>query len=190
MFIPHGGVGGNINRLVVASLIHSRGRFYFDDATAGLPLANVAGRGASGDVAGFWLYQASWQDYRAAEFGVKFAFYADSGQSGVLKPVGQATTVLLAPMGVSQDNWPATVGLISGVIAKEVVIGTLNTLYAEPNREVQPMDLNHWWLKWQDVKASFIDSVGLTDADGSDTDGVVLDSAVGKLSDIFTAKRV
>jgi ferrous iron transport protein B len=33
-------------------------------------------------------------------------------------------------MGIRPDNWPATVGLLTGVLAKEVVVGTLNTLYA------------------------------------------------------------
>ena len=34
-------------------------------------------------------------------------------------------------MGVQKDNWPATVGLASGLLAKEVVVGTLNTLYSQ-----------------------------------------------------------
>lgn len=44
---------------------------------------------------------------------------------------GQLLTPLFHPMGISQDNWPATVGLMTGVLAKEVVVGTLNTLYAQ-----------------------------------------------------------
>ena len=34
-------------------------------------------------------------------------------------------------MGIQNDNWPATVGLASGILAKEVVVGTLNTLYTQ-----------------------------------------------------------
>lgn len=48
----------------------------------------------------------------------------------VLAKFGQFVTPIFTPMGVSQDNWPATVGLLTGVMAKEVVVGTLNTLYA------------------------------------------------------------
>lgn len=44
---------------------------------------------------------------------------------------GQLVTPLFHPMGISQNNWPATVGLMTGVLAKEVVVGTLNTLYAQ-----------------------------------------------------------
>ncbi len=34
-------------------------------------------------------------------------------------------------MGISQDNWPATVGIFTGVLAKEVVVGTLDSLYTQ-----------------------------------------------------------
>ena len=34
-------------------------------------------------------------------------------------------------MGITPENWPATVGLLTGMLAKEVVIGTLNSLYAQ-----------------------------------------------------------
>lgn len=46
-----------------------------------------------------------------------------------LASFGKAITPIFAPLGIHHDNWPATVGLLSGVLAKEVVIGTLNTLY-------------------------------------------------------------
>ncbi|PHQ78653.1 MAG: ferrous iron transporter B, partial [Coxiella sp. (in: Bacteria)] len=32
---------------------------------------------------------------------------------------------------IKQENWPATVGLFTGLLAKEVVVGTLNTLYTQ-----------------------------------------------------------
>ena len=32
-------------------------------------------------------------------------------------------------MGISHENWPATVGIFTGVFAKEAVVGTLNSLY-------------------------------------------------------------
>ncbi len=51
----------------------------------------------------------------------------------ILAAAGKALTPLFHPMGIQEENWPATVGLLSGVLAKEVVIGTLNTLYAQTN---------------------------------------------------------
>ena len=52
-------------------------------------------------------------------------------QQTVLASVGQTMTPLFRPMGISDENWPATVGLLTGVISKEVVVGTLNTLYSQ-----------------------------------------------------------
>lgn len=49
----------------------------------------------------------------------------------LLSLVGQWVTPIFAPMGIHVDNWPATVGLVTGVLAKEVVVGTLNTLYTQ-----------------------------------------------------------
>ena len=34
-------------------------------------------------------------------------------------------------MGIREDNWAAIVGIFSGILAKEVVVGTLSTLYAD-----------------------------------------------------------
>ena len=49
----------------------------------------------------------------------------------VLSLLGQWLTPVFAPMGLQQDNWPATVGLLTGMLAKEVVVGSLNSLYAQ-----------------------------------------------------------
>ena len=51
----------------------------------------------------------------------------------LLETISYWATPLFAPMGLHVDNWPAMVGLMMGVLAKEVVIGTLNTLYAPLN---------------------------------------------------------
>lgn len=49
----------------------------------------------------------------------------------LLSMVGRFATPIFAPMGLHADNWPATVGLVTGILAKEVVVGTLNTLYTQ-----------------------------------------------------------
>ncbi len=36
---------------------------------------------------------------------------------------------VLHPMGIDEKNWPAVVGLVAGVLAKEIVVSTLTTLY-------------------------------------------------------------
>lgn len=64
-------------------------------------------------------------------FGTLGAFKI--GEETWLTYLGRSVTPLLSPMGIQPDNWAATVGLITGVIAKEVVVGTLNALYATGN---------------------------------------------------------
>jgi len=49
----------------------------------------------------------------------------------ILSRCGKFVTPVLKPMGVEADNWPATVGLIAGVFAKEAVAGTLDSLYRQ-----------------------------------------------------------
>lgn len=52
------------------------------------------------------------------------------------------------PIGISEDNWPATVSLMTGVVAKEVVASTLVTLY-EINEQsgIEPKDLVRKYFK-------------------------------------------
>ena len=73
-------------------------------------------------------------------------------QHSVLSQVGRVVTPALAPMGVAQDNWPATVGLVTGVLAKEVVIGTLNTLYSQAAG--LKMTESDQFSIWQGLKAA------------------------------------
>lgn len=47
----------------------------------------------------------------------------------VLGETGKALTPVLAPMGLDEENWPEAVGLLTGVVVKEVVLGTLNTIH-------------------------------------------------------------
>jgi len=49
----------------------------------------------------------------------------DNTSSSVLSTISKAATPIFAPMGIKEDNWPAVLGIISGVLAKEVVVGTL-----------------------------------------------------------------
>ncbi|CEK11943.1 Fe(2+) transporter permease subunit FeoB [Legionella hackeliae] len=55
----------------------------------------------------------------------------EASTQSVLSLLGQWLTPIFHPMGLHQDNWPATVGLLTGMLAKEVVVGSLNSLYAQ-----------------------------------------------------------
>jgi ferrous iron transport protein B len=54
----------------------------------------------------------------------------DTGKS-VLSRIGRAITPVFEPMGIEKDNWPATVGIFTGLFAKEAVVGTLSSLYSQ-----------------------------------------------------------
>jgi ferrous iron transport protein B len=53
----------------------------------------------------------------------------------LLSAVARAITPIFGPMGVDQDNWPATVALFTGLFAKEAVVGTINALYGQAAAE-------------------------------------------------------
>lgn len=66
--------------------------------------------------------------------------------NSLLSHVGRFATPIFAPMGMHEDNWPATVGLVTGVLAKEVVVGTLNTLYSQlGNAAMLSGNVFHFW---------------------------------------------
>ncbi|MGM0432822.1 MAG: Fe(2+) transporter permease subunit FeoB [Spirochaetota bacterium] len=62
-------------------------------------------------------------------WGLDGSFGNDNSDNSVLSYIGRVLTPVMTPMGIEQDNWPATVGLFAGIFAKEAVVGTLNTLY-------------------------------------------------------------
>ncbi len=55
----------------------------------------------------------------------------ESSNHSLLSSVGRTITPIFKPMGIQEKNWPATVGLVTGILAKEVVVATLNTLYTQ-----------------------------------------------------------
>ena len=59
------------------------------------------------------------------------SFGNSDSEKSVLSTVSRKAGVVLRPMGVSRENWPAAVALFTGVFAKETVVGTLDNLYAE-----------------------------------------------------------
>ena len=67
-----------------------------------------------------------------------------SGEHSILADAGRFLTPIFYPLGIHTDNWPATVGLLSGTLAKEVVIGTLNTLYTQSPQILDTSSFHFW----------------------------------------------
>ncbi len=60
------------------------------------------------------------------------SFGHEDSEHSVLAEIGKSLTPVVEPMGgISRENWPATVGLFTGIFAKEAVVGTLNSLYSQ-----------------------------------------------------------
>jgi ferrous iron transport protein B len=74
-----------------------------------------------------------------------FEFTAGNGDSenSLLSVIGKAITPVFEPFGVEKENWPASVSLFTGLLAKEAVIGTMNSLYSmagESDESVETRD--------------------------------------------------
>lgn len=61
--------------------------------------------------------------------GTDGTFGNEDSDKSVLSTVGKTIVPVLEPMGVQEENWPAAVGIFTGIFAKEAVVGTLNSLY-------------------------------------------------------------
>jgi ferrous iron transport protein B len=63
--------------------------------------------------------------------GTDGSFGRENSDQSVLSQIGRVLTPAFQPMGIQPDNWPATVGIFTGVLAKEAVVGTLDALYSQ-----------------------------------------------------------
>jgi len=57
------------------------------------------------------------------------SFGNEDSENSLLSSIGKSITPIFKPMGIQESNWPATVGLFTGIFAKEAVVGTLDNLY-------------------------------------------------------------
>ncbi len=110
--------------------------------------------------------------------GTDGSFGNEDSDSSVLAIIGKSITPVFAPIGLQRENWPATVGLFTGLFAKEAVVGTLDALYSreESNQEEG--------LGRPDMTAAVLSAVGsigdnLTELTGSlgDPLGIRLESS-------------
>jgi ferrous iron transport protein B len=61
--------------------------------------------------------------------GTDGSFGNEDSDNSVLSEVGRTITPLFTPFGVTEENWAASVGIFTGLLAKEAVVGTLDSLY-------------------------------------------------------------
>ncbi len=71
-------------------------------------------------------------------WGIDGSFDKENTDKSVLSAIGRSMTPIFKPMGIAEDNWPATVGIFTGVLAKEAVVGTLDALYSQLLTQTEP----------------------------------------------------
>ncbi|MCY9845665.1 Fe(2+) transporter permease subunit FeoB [Vibrio caribbeanicus] len=116
--------------------------------------------------------------------GIDGTFGNENSEKSMLSKTAQIVTPIFAPIGVKEDNWPATVGIITGIFAKEAVVGTLNSLYAQASGGDQDYDL---WGSLKDAvmsipenlaDLSYSDPLGIEVGDLTDAQAVAADQEV------------
>ncbi len=116
-------------------------------------------------------------------------------QQSALAEIGKTVTPIFEPMGVQKDNWPATVGLFTGFLAKEVVIGTLNSLYTAQAADSQPFDYKNFDLgaelkqalddTWSGLKDSVSIDTWLNPIEAGQADASMGTSSMGHMRLLF-----
>lgn len=89
-----------------------------------------------------------------SSLGTDGSFKKNNIENSVLSTAGRTLTPLLKPMGIDQENWPATVAVFTGILHKVVVISTLKTIYAASNHTNQKAEKNFDF--WAGIKKSFM----------------------------------
>lgn len=81
-----------------------------------------------------------------SQISTNFFVVSDSSDESILAASAKTMTPLFSPIGITDENWPAVVGIITGAIAKEAVIGSLGALYLNMDYsiedEIDPKDIS------------------------------------------------
>jgi len=77
--------------------------------------------------------------------GTDGSFGNEDSSNSILSYIGKCVTPVFNPMGVTDRNWPATVGIITGIFAKEAVVGTLDALYSQLDETQETEEEFDFW---------------------------------------------
>jgi len=118
-----------------------------------------------------------------------FTFSGDraSSQNSVLAEVSKAITPVFYSIGITDDNWPATVGIFTGIFAKEAIIGTLDSMYSQMDQS-EDADTALPSLREMITEATEKLGVGLLNAVGGWSDPLDIEQA--QLSGVEEAAKV
>ena len=120
-------------------------------------------------------------------------FTAGNGDSenSLLSIIGKAITPVFEPFGVERENWPASVSLFTGLLAKEAVIGTMNSLYSMVGENAEaPAEENKAAKPTEEPKAEEPAPEQVAVADSAAADSVKADSTVAAADSAATDSAV
>lgn len=133
--------------------------------------------------------------------GTDGSFGNDNTDRSVLSSIGRTIAPAFSPLGLNEDNWPAAVGIFTGILAKEALVGTLDATYsalaeseakaaAEASGQSLPQDAPFVLsaalseavatipVNLVDALGAWADPLGLASVDASDTHAVANDQQV------------
>ncbi len=89
--------------------------------------------------------------------GTDGSFGNSDSKNSVLSAMSRSVTPVFRPMGIQDENWPATVGLFTGIFAKEAVVGTLDSIYSqiETAEEILSEEAEEKFDFWAGIVDSF-----------------------------------
>ena len=79
----------------------------------------------------------------------------ENTEHSLLAKTAQVVTPALQPLGLKEENWPATVGVVTGLFAKEAIVGTLDALYTGEEQDNAEFSL---WAALQQALISIVDN--------------------------------
>lgn len=118
--------------------------------------------------------------------GTDGSFGNENTEHSLLAKTAQIVTPVFEPIGLKEENWPATVGVVTGMFAKEAIVGTLDALYtgsAENNDAFSLLDSMQAALmsivdNSKDLIANLGDPLGLNELDSGEDNGAELLTAM------------
>ncbi len=111
--------------------------------------------------------------------GTDGEFGHHDSQDSILSKSAQVVTPLLAPMGIKEENWQASVGIITGIFAKEALVATFNSLYNDASGEEE--ELKSMAELWGDATGSVKENLLGIEADDP------LGTDIGDVSNLHVA---
>jgi len=124
-------------------------------------------------------------------WGTDGSFGNENSDQSVLSEIGRSLTPAFEPMGIRENNWPATVGIFTGILAKEAVVGTLDSVYtqlAEKDKEMEEERFDFWQGissafasipdNLKEVANNLLDPLGLNIGEVSDMSAAAEEQAV------------